>query len=66
MADVMDKKVEDMDVREKHMWLMQGRLPRTVVERGTISISEIDTALVAKYNLKVGMLTPATRLRITE
>ena len=39
---------------------------RKVEARGTISIAEIDPKLVKKYNIRVGELTPWSRLRVTE
>ena len=38
----------------------------TGVQRGELSIRDIDPDIVEKYNIKVGQLTPWTNLRIVD
>lgn len=67
--DVMDKAIEDMDVRERHLWMSHGRIPNgreLVSDEWFLPIGNIDKHVVEKYFLKAGDVTPNTNILIVD
>lgn len=57
-------KEQTMDVREKQMKVMNGTVQVEV--RGELKISDIPPEVVKRHGIKVGDITPSTRLLIVE
>ena len=55
-----------MAYTKEYLEAQEERRGENLKETGTLSINEIDPRVIKDYNIKVGQLTPWTRLRITE
>ena len=55
-----------MAYTKEYLEAQEERRGENLKETGTLSINEIDPRVIKDYNIKVGQLTPWTRLRIKE